>query len=231
MKRFLLAGAALVAMATASYAADIAAPVEEPVVAPFTWTGFYIGAHGGWAWSESDVSFTDDYGTDWDLGFEHDDFVIGGQLGYNWAWSDMWLIGLEGDFSFTDADDDDDEWLLSTEHEFLASIRGRVGVAFDRWLIFGTGGAAWAGFSLNNDDPFFDDDDDTTFFGWAAGGGIEYAFNDYVSIGVEYLHYEFDDEGFDFDDDPVFADGLDADLSVDVVRGRLNVKFDTLFNQ
>jgi outer membrane immunogenic protein len=227
MKRFLLAGAALVAMVSASSAADLAAPVEEPVVAPFTWTGFYIGAHGGWGFADSDVSFKDSWGNDWDTGFDHDGFVVGGQLGYNWAWNDTWLIGIEGDASFTDSDDDDDDFLLSSDHRFLASIRGRVGFGFDRFLIFGSGGAAFAGFEMNDDDPFFDDDDDNTFFGWAAGGGFEYAFTDYVSIGVEYLHYEFDNQDFDFDNPN--RDDLEADLSVDVVRGRLNVKFDTLF--
>jgi outer membrane immunogenic protein len=113
---------------------------------------------------------------------------------------------------------------MSIDHEFLASFRGRLGLAFDRFIVYGTGGAAWAGFSI--DDDLLLEDDDTTFFGWAAGGGVEYAITDNISLGVEYIHYEFDDEDFDFTAFP----GLEADLSVDVVRGRLNVKFDSLFN-
>jgi outer membrane immunogenic protein len=227
MKRLLIAGAALLAATSLSTAADmpVEAPPMEAAVEEFSWSGVYIGMHGGWAWAEADVTldaFPDD-----EFGFDADDFVIGGQIGYNWAW-DSWLLGIEGDGSFAGLGDEDDDLLLSTDHEFLASIRGRLGLTFDRFLVYGTGGAAWAGFSIDDDDPAFGDDDETTFFGWAAGGGIEYAITDNVSLGVEYLHYEFDDEGFDFDD-PLLA-GLEANLSVDVVRGRLNVKFDSIFD-
>jgi outer membrane immunogenic protein len=218
MKRLLFAGFALLASTALSTAADLP-PVEAPIVEPFSWTGFYIGMHGGWAWAESDVSLD---GVDL-VGFDADDFVIGGQIGYNWQW-DNWLFGIEGDGSFTDMGDDDDLILMSIDHEFLASARGRLGLAFDRFIVYGTGGAAWAGFSI--DDDLLLEDDDTTFFGWAAGGGVEYAITDNISLGVEYIHYEFDDEDFDFTAFP----GLEADLSVDVVRGRLNVKFDSLFN-
>ncbi len=61
-----------------------------------------------------------------------------------------------------------------------------------------------------------------------AGGGIEYAFTDNVTFGVEFLHYEFDDESFD---DAVGDDfRSDIGLSNDVIRGRLNIKFGSLFN-
>ena len=56
MRNVLLTGAALAALTTASYAADMPAYAPpEPVVAPFSWTGAYIGAHGGWNWA--DVEF------------------------------------------------------------------------------------------------------------------------------------------------------------------------------
>ncbi len=58
MRKFLLTGAALAALTTASYAADMPPP-EEPAVVPFSWTGAYIGAHGGWNWSEVGSDFFD----------------------------------------------------------------------------------------------------------------------------------------------------------------------------
>ncbi len=124
-----------------------------------------------------------------------DGFVIGGQIGYNWQWN-YWLLGLEGDASFVD--NSDDNFFVGAEQNFLASIRGRLGFAVDRFLVYGTGGAAWAGFDVDFVDPVFNDDEITTF-GWVAGGGIEYAFTDNVTFGVEFLHYEFDDESFDSD--------------------------------
>jgi len=72
----------------------------------------------------------------------------------------------------------------------------RGGFAFGRFLVYGTGGAAFQDF---ND------------VGWVAGGGGEYALTDNVSVGVEYLHYDF---------------GGDES---DVVRGRVNVKFNSMF--
>jgi outer membrane immunogenic protein len=201
-------------------AADMPAPMPvEAVAAPYDWSGVYVGIHGGWAWAESDVTIPPD-----DIGFDTDDFVIGGQIGYNWAW-DSFVFGVEGDISYTGAEDEDLVALVGVENDFLASARGRLGFAADRFLIYGTGGAAWAGFSVSDDALL--EDDDTTFFGWAAGGGIEYAITDNITLGVEYLHYQFDDE--DFDDFTALVD-VEADLSVDVVRGRLSVKFDSLFD-
>jgi outer membrane immunogenic protein len=217
MRKIVLAGAVLAALTPAAYAADMPAPAPIETVAPepaFSWSGFYIGAHGGWSWGETDPEGVLDIG-------DAEGFVVGGQLGYNWQW-DSWVLGLEGDGSFTDADDDDG-FDAAIEQNFLASIRGRVGFAADRFLIYGTGGAAFTGLEV---DFVLGDDDEADYFGWVAGGGIEYAITDNVTLGVEYLHYEFGDEEIS---DGVLPPG-DIGLSNDVVRGRLNVKFGSLFN-
>ncbi|MFC5067860.1 outer membrane protein [Flaviflagellibacter deserti] len=222
MRKIVLAGAVLAGLTPAAYAADMPAPAPIETVAPeplFSWTGFYIGAHGGWNWAETDPDAA--------LGFlgDMDNFVVGGQIGYNWQW-DSWVLGLEGDGSFVNNDDDFVDgggFPFGVEQDFLASFRGRVGFAVDRFLLFGTGGAAFTGLSF--DAVGFDDDAD--YFGWVAGGGIEYAITDNVTIGVEYLHYEFDDEEIG---DGVLPPDTNIGLSNDVVRGRLNVKFDSLFN-
>ena len=146
--------------------------------------------------------------------------MIGGQVGYNFQW-DSFVLGLEGDASFTDQNTD--AFGLSVEGDFLASIRGRLGFALDRFLVYGTGGAAFAGATVTADGL---GDDDVNFFGWVAGGGVEYAITDNITFGVEYLHYEFDQEQVAIPSASVF----DADFSADVVRGRLNVKFGSLFN-
>lgn len=218
MKRLLIAGASLIALTCSAGAADLP-PVEPvPVVMPFSWTGFYIGAHGGWAWAESG----DDFFPDDDI--DADGFVIGGQIGYLWQ-ADWVVFGVEGDGSFVDLedtvfDDDDDEW--DVDGSYLASFRGRLGMAFDRFMIYGTGGIGFT----NVDIDLAGDGDDVDFMGWVAGGGIEYAITDNVSFGVEYLHYDFGDEIFNTTDEG----DIEADFSTDVIRGRLNVKFDSLFN-
>jgi outer membrane immunogenic protein len=108
-----------------------------------------------------------------------DGFVIGGQIGINKQWNNF-VLGAEGDGSFTDWGDTN----------AVGTLRLRGGIAIDRILVYGTGGVA-----IGDD------------LGWVAGGGFEYAFNDRLSAGIEYLHYDMD-EG-----------------SSDVIRGRVNWKF------
>jgi outer membrane immunogenic protein len=110
-----------------------------------------------------------------------DGAVIGGHVGVNWQWNSF-VLGVEGGGSWADLNGADS----------LEDIRGRVGFAFDRFLAYGTGGGGFQDFGD---------------LGWVAGGGVDYALTDQLSVGVEYLHYEFDKD------------------SADVVRGRLNWRF------
>ena len=73
------------------------------------------------------------------------------------------------------------------------SIRGRVGVAFDRLLIYGTGGAAFGGFNNNyvNTLNGLTDSFNHTRVGWTAGGGVEYALTNNWSVRAEYRHTDF----------------------------------------
>jgi outer membrane immunogenic protein len=219
IRNILLAGVATFAMVGAAAAADMpvypveaAAIVEAPVAN--TWSGMYIGIHGGWNWNETD-------GDEGILGdSESDGFVIGGQLGYNWQINNI-VFGLEVDGSYVDNDDTATvgDGFFDVEQNYLATARGRLGLAFDRFLVYGTGGAAFTGLDI--------DGEDADYFGWVAGGGVEFALTQNVTLGVEYLHYEFGDEAVDSD----LFDGVDVGLSNDVVRGRLNVKFDSLFGR
>jgi outer membrane immunogenic protein len=228
IRNILLASAATFAMVGGAAAADMpaypaeaAAVVEAPAVN--TWEGMYVGAHGGWNWAESGES--DDA---IDFG-DMEGFVIGGQVGYNWQMNNI-VFGLEVDGSYVDNDEDglfdddgDDEtpaFDAGIEQNYLVSARGRLGFGFDRFLVYGTGGAAFTGLDFST----VGGDDDANYFGWVAGAGVEFALTQNVTLGVEYLHYEFGDESLDEE-----FDGIDIGLQNDVVRGRLNVKFDSLF--
>jgi outer membrane immunogenic protein len=223
IRNILLASAATFAMVGGAAAADMpaypaeaAAVVEAPAVN--TWEGMYIGAHGGWNWAESDA----DGEADLDFG-DMEGFVIGGQVGYNWQMNNI-VFGLEVDGSYVDNDEDaedfDGEFAAGIEQNYLVSARGRLGFGFDRFLVYGTGGAAFTGLDFST----VGGDDDANYFGWVAGAGVEFALTQNVTLGVEYLHYEFGDESLDDE-----FDGIDVGLQNDVVRGRLNVKFDSLF--
>jgi outer membrane immunogenic protein len=212
MKKILLASVALFGFAGAASAADLpmrAAP-PAPVIAAapiFTWTGFYVGVNAGYGWSNDDfdaVDFADD----------EDDggFVGGAQVGYNYQIGSF-VVGLEGDIQYADfgaegafdVDGDGDEDGVFESSDWFGTVRARAGVAFGQALIYATGGFAFA--------------DDST--GWTAGGGVEYAFTNNLSLKVEglYVNLENDDD-FDFD-------GFDGETDFGVIRAGLNFRFGT----
>lgn len=140
-------------------------------VPSITWTGFYIGAHAGAAWDDSnDVEIVGGSA-----------FLAGAHLGYNWQGPSNIVIGIEGDVSFLDNVD------------YLATVRGRLGYAFGPTLLYATGGAAFIGF----DENLSGDDSDT---GWVGGLGIEHKLRENVSIGAEGLYYGFENDNSGGDD-------------------------------
>jgi outer membrane immunogenic protein len=194
---FGLASAGAFAAATPGEAADIyrrepvsikdAPPAEyAPAIA---WTGFYIGGNIGATWPEDDLAIIDDDAK----------LIGGGHIGYNWQTPSSWVIGVEGDANFGD------------DFDYLASVRGRLGYAFGRTLVYGTGGVAFAGFN----DALFDE-----ATGWVAGGGVETKVRDNLSLGLEALYYNFEDA----------STGLGIDDSVDAltVRGRLTIHMNSI---
>jgi len=154
--------------------------------------------------------------------------VGGAHAGFDFPIFDQFVVGVVADYNFVDLSGDDGGSggdVNGLKIDDIITARGRAGWRF--WpgsMVYGTGGAAFTGLDM---DFVSGDDDEATYFGWVAGGGIEYAITDNVTFGVEYLHYDFGEEVFT-DDAGVFDD--DIGLTNDVVRGRLNIKFDSLFN-
>ena len=150
---------------TSAYAAD--AVFEEPpapvvVEVPiFIWTGGYLGLQGGGLWSDNSINEPD-------TGVFSDNFnggLFGAYAGYNWQ-SGAWVFGVEGDINgvWNDETFSINGFDVDVGSDYLASLRGRVGYAFDRALIFATGGVAFTqtsaesdifnGVSLDADDSF-----------------------------------------------------------------------------
>lgn len=202
MKKSLLASVSLgaLALATSAQAADIAAhpaykaPAMAP--APWSWTGFYVGGNVGFARARTDVDSPTYILSSAD---STQSGVIGGvQAGYNWQFNNF-VVGLEGDISFgslrgstaiTNGATGD---AINTAMNALGTVRGRVGLAFDRILIYGTGGAAFASLKDEYSGPAFPfvASPSSTATGWAYGGGIEYALMGHWTAKAEYLHVGF----------------------------------------
>lgn len=210
---FALISSALLA-ASGALAADIPmkAPVAAPVMAPvaYSWTGFYIGAHAGYNWGRSRAVDVDGYNTvvgdAWD--FRTKGFVGGGQLGYNLQ-SGPLVFGIEADLGYLNAKGSAAspascrfaacDTVGSLDSDFYATARGRLGLAWGQWMIYGTGGY----FGLNTKTSVLDtcfaapcfpgitNAADSSFrHGWTAGGGIEVTLGSGWSIKGEYLYYD-----------------------------------------
>jgi opacity protein-like surface antigen len=102
-------------------------------------------------------------------------------------------IGHTTTFATTVAVPGDDTATFKATTDFLASITGRIGYAFDRWMLYGKGGVALAGDRYHAADAAgnyaFDGTEDR--LGWTAGAGIEWAFDPDWSVKLEYGYYGF----------------------------------------
>jgi outer membrane immunogenic protein len=87
---------------------------------------------------------------------------------------------------------------ISTTVKDYASVRGRLGIAFDRFLLFGTGGWAWGNpstaYAVTGAAPFVTNGGNA--YGWTAGIGLEYALTDNVLGRVEYRYTNLATSGF-----------------------------------
>ena len=143
MKRLFVAGVALLALASTAAAADLPGPqpyYKAPafVPPPFTWSGFYLGVNGGGAFGTSTWDTAGSINTSGGL--------VGGTIGYNYQ-INHFVIGAEGDVDWASISGSTTTIACpagcKTGDSWLATARGRVGYAADRFLPFVTGGAAF----------------------------------------------------------------------------------------
>jgi outer membrane immunogenic protein len=195
-----IAAVALGATVLSGGSAWAADPVD-PVY--YDWTGFYIGAHGGYAFGgKDDVGIsTNGVSPFVDAGrLTLDGLYGGGQVGYNWQ-SDYWVFGLSADISAGNVNDRENfndtvqgvSGFTRSDVDVFGTLRGNAGYAFDRTYLYGTGGLAWGDvdyhqFSVDNVGNTFTIDQNKLDLGFALGGGLKYAVTDDVRIGVEYLY-------------------------------------------
>ncbi len=185
-----LSSAILASATTVSGAADAPPRVyRQPPPPYFLWSGFYGGAHIGAGWSDGGGS----------------GFIGGGQVGYNYQVNN-WVFGLEGDVSGTSIGSSANATVVgggavlsggaTANLDWIATLAPRVGYAFDRWLVYGKVGAAWAhasgsGSVAINGIPAASFSVDSTTSGAVFGVGTEYALGNNWSAKVEYNIFDF----------------------------------------
>jgi outer membrane immunogenic protein len=231
MKKLLFVSVALVALVTSpALAADISRPppaaykAPPPVVSYYNWSGCYIGGHAGGLFATKDWSLA---GTGTDLG-SHDanSYLAGAQVGCNIQVGGGWVFGVQGDYAWTDAEGsnvDSQGFTNRSKIDSLASVTGRVGYAWDRFLGYVKGGGAW---ERDNYDTsiggVIQGTASETRSGWTVGVGGEYAFTPNVTWFVEYNYYDFGTRANTFSN----GDIIDIKETKNVVKGGFNFKFD-----
>jgi outer membrane immunogenic protein len=184
MKRLAL-GLLLASIAGAACAADLPSPAYSKapaMVSPaINWSGFYIGAMGGYA-SETG---SDPLGIKGGFG--------GATVGYNWQFGTI-VAGIEADGAFADVSNSATLAGVTgtVKIDALATVRGRIGVAFDQILLYGTGGLALADTKVSATALGVTLSDNKTEAGWTVGAGAEWMFMPRWSLTAEYLYRRFD---------------------------------------
>ncbi|MTH98139.1 outer membrane protein [Roseibium sp. RKSG952] len=188
--------------------------VIEEVTRIYDWSGFYVGGNSGIAWGTFN-NFASGFG-DFDR-FQRS-YVGGAHAGYNYMITPNAVAGLEADVQFSNLDSSRtiNGVSVRSSSDWNASFRGRLGYAFDRFLLYGTGGVAIAGLEVAADG----DKDSTTAVGWTLGGGLETAVTNNIVGRVEYLYQDFGRESFTLNDNR-----YSSQLDTSVVRFGLSYKF------
>ena len=183
-----------------AHAADMGVRPAMPanpgyIPAAFYWSGFYLGGEAGGGWGNA--SWVDAVAPGTTASVSPTGFLVGGFMGINYQTGPV-VLGLEGTFdgtwfngNTTDAAGNN----LKSQVFWSATTTARLGIAFDRLLIYGKGGAAFA----------YDRATETTSpatgllqamgsvdrVGWTVGGGVEYAFTEHFTGRVEYDYLTF----------------------------------------
>lgn len=230
MKKLATLAAAIAALGFANSADAADMPVKAPVykappaVALYNWTGFYLGANGGYGWGTTtgDILPTHFLGN-------HDinGALFGGQIGFNYQFpASPFVLGVEADWDWADINGSISATLgsESVKVENLGTVRGRIGYAWDRFLVYGTGGWAWSSrvtASCTGVCPLAPDSH--SLDGYTVGGGVEYGITPNLSAKVEYLYVHLDPTDYFISQGCPGACSLGA--NVNVVRAGLNWRF------
>ena len=220
MKKYLLASVAALGLvaAGAASAADLPSrkgPIAAPVYVPaFSWTGFYVGANAGYGWGNVNASSAWN-GRTVSIG-DTDGFIGGGQIGYNYQMG-QFVLGLEADLQGADLSSGNNLGLLNVKTDYFGTVRARVGVAFDRFMPYITGG--WAYGNVKSSIPAIGFSSDRSHTGgYAVGAGLEYAVTNNIIAGVEYLYVDLGEKN-------ILGANTKIGTDFSVVRARLSYKF------
>lgn len=254
MKKFLLGSVGLAAMlAGPAMAADMRVAPPPPPVVYYDWSGAYVGGNIGGVWHDVNRFYPNLGQLGFPANFQTSDSnaIFGFHAGAQWQWG-AWVLGVEAALSGCTSECRSFAVLpnppfngagappntLTAEHKMtsLFTLGPRLGYAWDRWMIFATGG--WASAELKGGylttttglvfNPAFSGASRNSN-GWYAGGGFDYMVHKGplvdVILGVEYQHFDVRPQRAFTDTVVVGAPNtFDLDAKGDIVRARLTIK-------
>ena len=188
----------------AGHAADLPAKAPVKVVAPYSWTGCYVGGYVGWAaanqWTSTDLNgFAPGGVSQWDFSLGNEG-IGGGTLGCNWQANNWLVVGVEGEGGFLHVEGSGPQPLIGGGLGTVSDtakigngyglVAGRVGAAFDRLLLYTKLGVAFfdsAATVTDTSTPGFVATGSKFQSPFTVGGGGEYAIYDHWTGKFEYM--------------------------------------------
>jgi outer membrane immunogenic protein len=191
MKRLTAVTLTILCLGTRAFAADMPPPEGPPpmvapvAVAPYNWSGFYFGGNVGFGFATASSTVLGVTGNETLTG------IIGGvQAGANYQFGPA-VVGIEADFEGSAQRNSTTSFGVNVTDTipWIGTVRGRLGFAADRFLVYGTAGAGWGSFDTNVTVPGLGA---ATFsqshVALVAGGGVEFGITNNVTARVEYLY-------------------------------------------
>jgi outer membrane receptor protein involved in Fe transport/opacity protein-like surface antigen len=195
---------------------------SAPASDRYNWSGFYIGLNAGGAFGVNTVTASGGGGS---ASVKEPGFLGGAQVGANYQTGPV-VWGFEADYDASTQNKSLPAGVLTgstSQTPWFATLRGRVGMAFDRTLVYGTAGGAAGELRSIVAIPAGTTNTTVTYGTWTAGGGVEYGITDNLSARVEYLYLDKGHIATGFIGPP--ATTITSRVQDNLVRAGLNYRF------
>ncbi len=199
------------------------ATVSAAAPAVYNWSGLYLGLNAGSGFG-TDTTTASGGGVSAAASANVPGFIGGAQLGVNYQ-TGIIVWGFEGDFDASTQNQSLASGVLSgtSQIPWFGTLRGRVGLAFDRLLVYGTAGGGAGELRSSFAIPAGTTSTTVTYGTWTAGGGLEYGITENLSARLEYLYLDTGNVNTGTIGPPATA--ITSRLQDNLVRAGLNYRF------